>query len=60
LEALGATIYAASVDSLEQAREVVHHGLTFPIAYGTTREESAMFGACWESERGFIQPAEFL
>ena len=60
LEALGATIYATSVDSLEQAREVVGRGLTFPVAYGTTREESEGFGAWWEGERGFIQPAEFL
>ena len=60
LAALGATIYAASVDSLEQARAVVSRGLTFPVAYGTTREESEMFGAWWESERSFIQPAEFL
>jgi len=37
LAALGATIYAASVDSVEQAREVVGRGLTFPVAYGTTR-----------------------
>ena len=60
LEALGATIYAASVDPLEQAREVVRRGLTFPVAYGTTREESELFGAWWDSERGFIQPVEFL
>ena len=60
MEALGATIYAASVDSQQQAREVVSRGLTFPVAYGVTREESEMFGAWWESERGFIQPAEFL
>jgi peroxiredoxin len=60
LAALGATIYAASVDTLEQAQEVVSHGLTFPVAYGITREESEVFGAWWESERGFIQPAEFL
>src|SRR5262249_18834811 len=60
LEALEATIYAASVDSLEQAREVVNRGLTFPVAYGTTREEAELFGAWWEGERGFIQPAEFL
>jgi peroxiredoxin len=60
LEALGATVYAASADSLEQAREVVNRGLTFPVAYGTTREESEAFGAWWENERGFIQPAEFL
>jgi peroxiredoxin len=60
LEALEATIYAASVDALEQAREVVNRGLTFPVAYGTTREESELFGAWWENERGFIQPAELL
>lgn len=60
LEALEATIYATSVDSLEQAREVVNRGLTFPVAYGTTRAESEVFGAWWEGERGFIQPAEFL
>jgi peroxiredoxin len=60
LAALEATIYAASVDSLEQAREVVNRGLTFPIAYGTSREESELFGAWWDGERGFIQPAEFL
>ena len=60
LEALGATIYATSVDSLAQAQEVVSRGLTFPVAYGTTREESEVFGAWWEGERGFIQPAEFV
>lgn len=60
LEALGATIYAASVDSLEQAQEVVRQGLTFPVAYGVTREESERFGAWWDEERGYIQPSEFL
>ena len=60
MEALGATIYAASVDSLEQAREVVSRGLTFPVAYGVTKEASELIGAWWEGERGFIQPAEFL
>jgi len=60
LEALGATICAASVDALAQAREVVSRGLTFPVAYGTTREESEVLGAWGDGERGFIQPAEFL
>jgi peroxiredoxin len=60
LAALDATIYATSVDALEQTREVVNRGLSFPIAYGTTREESELLGAWWEGERGFIQPAEFL
>ena len=60
MEALGAAIYAASVDTLEQAREVAGRGLTFPVAYGVTREESEIFGAWWDRDRGFIQPAEFL
>ena len=60
LAALGATIYAASVDSLEQAQEVGQRGFTFPLAYGMTREEAEVFGAWWDSGRGFIQPAEFL
>ena len=51
---------AASVDTLAQARGVVSRGLTFLVAYGTTREESEVFGAWWEGERGFMQPAEFL
>ena len=58
---LEATIYAASVDGIEQAKEVADKGLTFPIAYGVTREESETFGAWWSEDRGgYIQPAEFL
>src|SRR5918995_786278 len=54
------TRYAAGVDSLEQGQEVVKRGLTFPVVYGVTRGESELFGAWWEGERGYIQPAEFL
>jgi peroxiredoxin len=61
LAALGVSIYAASVDTLEQAPEVMGHGLTFPLGYGVTREESERFGAWWGDARGgFIQPSEFL
>ncbi len=61
LEALEATIYAVSVDSLEQAQEVAAKGLTFPVAYGATKEEAESIGAWWSDERdGYIQPAEFL
>ena len=61
LEALEATIYAVSVDSLEQAQEVAAKGLTFPVAYGATREEAESIGAWWSDDRGgYIQPAEFL
>ena len=61
LEALEATIYAVSVDSLEQAGEVVAKGLTFPVAYGATKEDAETIGAWWSEDRGgYIQPAEFL
>ena len=46
---------------MEHAKEVADKGLTFPIAYGVTREESESFGAWWSEDRGgYIQPAEFL
>ena len=58
---LEATIYAASVDGIEQAKEMADKGLTFPIGYGVTKEESETFGAWWSDDRGgYIQPAEFL
>ena len=61
MEALGATIYAVSVDSLEQAGEVAAKGLTFPVAYGATKEEAEFIGAWWSEDRGgYIQPTEFL
>jgi peroxiredoxin len=61
-DALDATIYAASVDTLEQAREVAAKGITFPIGYGVTMEESQTFGA-WpatDQHGTSIQPSEFL
>ena len=61
LEELGATVYAISVDTLEQSQEVAGGGLTFPIAYGATREDADLIDAWWdESHGGHFQPAEFL
>ena len=61
LEALGVTVIGASVDDVEHAKEMADKGLTFPMAYGVTREESEAFGAWWSDDRGgYIQPAEFL
>ncbi len=58
---LEATIYAVSVDSLEHAKEVVDRGLSFPVAYGATKEDGELFGGWWsEDHDGYIQPAEFL
>ena len=57
-----ATIYAVSVDTLEQAQEVSENGFTFPIAYGMTIGESETFGA-WpatDHHGTYLQPSEFL
>ena len=61
LEALDAKIYAVSVDDQEHAQEMADKGLTFPVAYGATKEQSELFSAWWSEDRGgYIQPAEFL
>jgi len=59
LDALGAKVVAASVDPIEKAREVAAE-LSFPHAYGVTRETGNLLGSWWEARRGFIQPSEFI
>jgi peroxiredoxin len=63
LEELDCTIYAISVDTLEQAQEVVGRGLTFPVAYGCTKADADAIDAWWgdhSPDGEHIQPAEFL
>ena len=49
------------MDDLEHAKEMADKGLTFPVAYGVSKEESQGFGAWWSEDRGgYIQPSEFL
>ena len=62
LEGMEASVYAVSCDTLEQATEVVGKGLTFPVAYGASREDGDKFGGWWTEDQhgGYIQPAEFL
>ena len=64
LEAMGCTILAASVDTLEQAEEVIKTaGLTYPVAYGLTKEDADGIGAWWGNhppDGEHTQPAEFL
>ena len=61
LEALDVSVYAVSTDNEEHAREVQGKGLTFPMAYGATKDDADTIGAWWSEERdGYVQPAEFL
>jgi peroxiredoxin len=57
--ALGTSIYAASVDSLEKAEEVAAT-VSFPIAWGVDRALGNLLGSFWEERRDFIQPTEFI
>ena len=63
LEELGCTIYAISVDTLEQAQEVSRLGLTFPVAYGCTKADADAIDAWWGDhppDGKYVQPSEFL
>ncbi|TAK83521.1 MAG: redoxin domain-containing protein [Betaproteobacteria bacterium] len=59
LAAVGAKVVAASVDPLDKAKEVADT-VSFPVAYGATRETADRIGAWWEDRRSIIQPSEFV
>ena len=47
------------MDSQEKTQEVAEP-LTFPVAYGVTREIGNALGSWWDERRDFIQPSEFV
>ena len=59
LDALGAKVFAASVDPIDKAREVAAE-VSFPVGYGVTREIADKLGSWWEERRSIIQPSEFV
>jgi len=59
LNELGVSVVAASTDDEEKAAEVAAD-LSYPVAYGVSREQADSLGAWWEDRRGIIQPSEFL
>jgi peroxiredoxin len=59
LDAVGAKVVAASVDSVDDARKVPNE-VSYPVGYGVTRDVADKIGAWWEERRSFIQPAEFI
>ena len=50
---------AASTDPSDKAQEVADE-VSFPIAYGVTRDIADALGSWWEGRRGIIQPSEFI
>lgn len=59
LDAVGAKVVAASIDPLDKAKAVAAE-VSFPVAYGVTREQADAIGAWWEERRGIVQPSEFI
>jgi peroxiredoxin len=59
LDAVGASVFAASVDPIDKAGEVARE-VSFPVGYGVTRAMADKLGSWWEERRSIIQPSEFL
>lgn len=59
LEAVGAKVFAASVDPIDKAGEVAAE-LSFPVGYGVTRAVAGQLDSWWEERRSIIQPSEFI
>jgi peroxiredoxin len=60
LDELGAKVFAISVDAEDKAQEVQDE-VSFPVAFGATREQGDAVGAWWGEQRGgIIQPSEFV
>ena len=59
LDAVGARVFAASVDPVDKAGEVAAE-VSFPVGYGVTREIAGKLGSWWEERRSIVQPSEFI
>lgn len=59
LAAVGASIFAASVDPEEKA-QLVAAEVSFPVGYGVTRAQADALGSWWEERRSIVQPSEFI
>jgi peroxiredoxin len=59
LEGLGVSVYAASVDTGDEAREVAND-VSFAIGAGVTREQADAIGGWWDEGRGIVQPSQFV
>jgi len=59
LDKLGVSVFAASVDSGEDAENVAKD-LSFGLGAGVDRATADRLGAWWEERRSIIQPTQFL
>lgn len=59
MSAVGASVFAASIDAIDKAGEVQAE-VSFPVGYGVTRAIADQLGSWWEERRSIIQPSEFI
>ena len=59
LDALGVTVFAASVDPEDKSKPVADE-INFPLGYGVTSAQADLLGSWWEERRQIIQPSEFI
>ncbi len=59
LQKLGVAVFAASVDTGENAEKVANE-LSFAVGEGVTRDVAEIVGGWWEDKRGIIQPTQFV
>ena len=56
---MGASVLAATAEPKEKVVEGTQN-LTYPVAYGVTKDQAMALGAWWEDRRQIIQPADFV
>ena len=59
LDALDVSVFAASVDPLDKAKEVADE-VHFPIGFELPRDIATRLDAWWEDRRQIIQPTQFV
>ena len=61
LAAKGISVFAGSVDSEEKVAELAKtHGISFPMAFGVTRDIGHALGSWWDDRRDYMQPTELV
>ena len=59
LQEIGASVFAASTDNLQNAEKVAK-GKSFQFGHSVSREHGNLVGSWWEERRQIIQPSEFI
>jgi len=59
LKELNASVVAISAESEEKAAEVAAK-VSFPVAYGLTKQQADGIGSWWEDRRSIVQPSDFV